>query len=40
VFAGISILLLFVTLANVLAGKLERRLLRWRPQLVAEPKDI
>ncbi len=40
VFAGIAILLAFVTIANMLAGKLERRLLRWRPQLVPETKDI
>jgi len=33
VFAGISLLLLFVVSANMLATRLERRLLRWRPNL-------
>lgn len=36
VFAGIAILLLFVVAANWLAGRLERRLLRWRPQMQAQ----
>lgn len=31
VFAGITILLLFVFIANAAASRLERRLLRWRP---------
>jgi NitT/TauT family transport system permease protein len=31
VFAGIAILLAFVSIANACAGRLERRLLRWRP---------
>ena len=32
VFAGITILLVFVLVANAGASRLERRLLRWRPQ--------
>jgi NitT/TauT family transport system permease protein len=40
VFAGIVILLAFVTIANVLAGRLERRLLRWRALSGAGPADI
>ena len=32
VFAGIAILLAFVIVANACASRLERRLLRWRPQ--------
>jgi len=40
VFAGIVILLAFVTVANVLAGRLERRLLRWRSLSGAGPVDI
>ena len=31
VFAGIAILLAFVMVAGFFAGRLERRLLRWRP---------
>ncbi len=33
VFAGIFILLAFVMIMNALASRLERRLLRWRPQM-------
>ena len=40
VFAGIAILLAFVATANVLAGRLERRLLRWRSLSGAGPIDI
>jgi NitT/TauT family transport system permease protein len=40
VFAGIIILLAFVTIANFLAGRLERRLLRWRSLSGAGPIDI
>ncbi|MCK1744488.1 ABC transporter permease [Bradyrhizobium sp. 139] len=40
VFAGIVILLAFVTVANILAGRLERRLLRWRALSGAGPADI
>lgn len=40
VFAGIAILLAFVATANVLAGLLERRLLRWRSLSGAGPIDI
>jgi NitT/TauT family transport system permease protein len=40
VFAGIVILLAFVTVANVLAGRLERRLLRWRALSGTGPADI
>jgi NitT/TauT family transport system permease protein len=40
VFAGIVILLAFVTLANFLAGRLERRLLRWRSLSGTGPIDI
>ncbi len=40
VFAGIVILLAFVTVANVLAGRLERRLLRWRSLSGTGPIDI
>jgi NitT/TauT family transport system permease protein len=40
VFAGIVILLAFVAVANVLAGRLERRLLRWRSLSGAGPIDI
>jgi NitT/TauT family transport system permease protein len=39
VFAGIVILLGFVTVANVLAGALERRLLRWRVLSGTGPVD-
>jgi NitT/TauT family transport system permease protein len=40
VFAGIVILLAFVTVANFFAGLLERRLLRWRSLSGAGPIDI
>jgi NitT/TauT family transport system permease protein len=40
VFAGIVILLAFVVVANVLAGRLERRFLRWKTPLVHAPSDI
>lgn len=40
VFAGIVILLAFVTIANFFAGRLERRLLRWRSLSGAGPIDI
>jgi NitT/TauT family transport system permease protein len=40
VFAGIAILVAFVTIANFLAGRLERRLLRWRSLSGAGPIDI
>jgi NitT/TauT family transport system permease protein len=40
VFAGITILLAFVIAANLLAGRLERRLLRWRTPSSARPSDI
>ncbi len=40
VFAGIVILLAFVTIANFLAGRLERRLLRWRSLSGSGPIDI
>jgi NitT/TauT family transport system permease protein len=33
VFAGIAILLLFIVVMNHLAGRLERRALRWRPRV-------
>jgi NitT/TauT family transport system permease protein len=33
VFAGIAVLLAFVVIANVLASRLERRLLRWQPAI-------
>ncbi|MBV8962391.1 MAG: ABC transporter permease [Hyphomicrobiales bacterium] len=33
VFAGISVLLAFVVVANMLATRLERRLLRWQPAI-------
>ena len=33
VFAGIILLLVFVLIAGALAGRLERRLLRWRPPM-------
>ena len=36
VFAGIAILLAFVAAANHLAARLERRLLRWQPQVAAQ----
>ena len=40
VFAGIAILLVFVTAANAVAGGLERRLLRWRPPLAGAHTEI
>ena len=40
VFAGVVILLAFVMIANFLAGRLERRLLRWRSLSGAGPIDI
>jgi NitT/TauT family transport system permease protein len=40
VFAGIAILLAFVAIANFLAGRLERHLLRWRSLSGAGPIDI
>jgi NitT/TauT family transport system permease protein len=40
VFAGIVILLAFVIVANFLAGRLERRLLRWKTPMGHAPNDI
>jgi NitT/TauT family transport system permease protein len=40
VFAGIVILLGFVVIANVLAGRLEQRLLRWKTPMAHAPTDI
>jgi NitT/TauT family transport system permease protein len=40
VFAGIVILLAFVVAANFLAGRLERRLLRWKAPTGHAPNDI
>ncbi len=40
VFAGITILLVFVIAANILASRLERRLLRWRTPTAARPSEI
>lgn len=40
VFAGIVILLGFVVIAGALAGRLERRLLRWRTPSGQGPSDI
>ena len=40
VFAGIAILLLFVVGANFLAGRLERRLLRWKVPMKQAPSEI
>jgi NitT/TauT family transport system permease protein len=40
VFAGIVILLAFVIVANFLAGRLERRLLRRKAPLLPPPSDI
>jgi NitT/TauT family transport system permease protein len=40
VFAGIVILLAFVVVANLLAGRLERRLLRWKTPMGHAPSDI
>jgi NitT/TauT family transport system permease protein len=40
VFAGIVILLGFVIVANFLAGRLERRLLRWKTPMGHAPSEI
>ena len=40
VFAGIVILLAFVVVANVLAGRLERRFLRWKTPSAHAPNEI
>jgi sulfonate transport system permease protein len=40
VFAGIVILLAFVVVANVLAGRLERRFLRWKAPSAHAPSEI
>jgi NitT/TauT family transport system permease protein len=40
VFAGITILLVFVIAANLLANRLERRLLRWRTPSGVRPNEI
>jgi NitT/TauT family transport system permease protein len=40
VFAGIVILLAFVVVANTLAGRLERRFLRWKTPMAQSPSDI
>ena len=40
VFAGIVILLAFVVVANILAGRLERRILRWKTPIAHAPSDI
>jgi NitT/TauT family transport system permease protein len=40
VFAGIAILLVFVVGANFLAGRLERRLLRWKAPMKQAPSEI
>ncbi|MGA8601174.1 MAG: ABC transporter permease [Beijerinckiaceae bacterium] len=40
VFAGIAILLGFVIVANFLAARLERRLLRWRTPAFVAPVDV
>jgi NitT/TauT family transport system permease protein len=37
VFAGITVLLAFVLLANMLATRIERRILRWQPPADALP---
>jgi NitT/TauT family transport system permease protein len=39
VFAGITILLAFISAAGFVAGRIERRLLRWRPPLHATNAD-
>ena len=39
VFAGIAILLAFVVTAGAFAGRLERRVLRWRPPVVTASPD-
>jgi NitT/TauT family transport system permease protein len=40
VFAGIVILLAFVIVANTLAGRLERRVLRWKTPTAHAPSEI
>jgi NitT/TauT family transport system permease protein len=40
VFAGIVVLLAFVVVANAFAGRLERRLLRWKAPLGQVPSEI
>jgi NitT/TauT family transport system permease protein len=40
VFAGIAILLSFILIAGYGAGRLERRLLRWRPKAPTDSADI
>jgi NitT/TauT family transport system permease protein len=40
VFAGIVILLAFVVVANILAGRLEHRFLRWKTPTAHAPSDI
>ena len=40
VFAGITILLAFVVVANFLAGRLERRLLRWKTPTAHAPSEV
>ncbi len=37
VFAGIAILVAFVTAAGAVASRIERRVLRWRPQAPTQP---
>lgn len=39
VFAGIAILLAFISAAGLVAGRIERRLLRWRPPLHANSPE-
>ena len=39
VFAGIAILLAFISAAGLVADRIERRLLRWRPPLHATSPD-
>lgn len=40
VFAGIALLLMFIVVANAIAGQLEKRLLRWRPAINTERSEI
>lgn len=40
VFAGIALLLIFILTAGALAGRLERRLLRWRPPVGGVADEI
>jgi NitT/TauT family transport system permease protein len=40
VFAGIALLLMFIVVANAVAGQLEKRLLRWRPAANPERSEI